>query len=53
MFFSGSLIFEREFQSRTRSTSNISSDFGDYEVHSGEYAEYCKAGIPIFSADSK
>ena len=30
---------------KARSSSNASSEFGDYDVHSSEYAEYFKAGI--------
>ena len=44
MNFSGSLIFNRELFSRKRTLSNVSSEFGDYDVHSQEYAEYYMVG---------
>ena len=37
--------FDSEMFCKARSSSNVSSDFGEYEVHSSEYAEYYKARI--------
>ena len=42
--FSGH-VFARQIKSKLRSSSTASSDFGDYEIPTREYAEYNKPGI--------